>query len=65
MELFKKKNIKTINNKMAINTYLSIIESKKKPNYANKIRDRIMDTESILTVDKWEGGVGMDEEVGD
>ena len=27
--LFKKKKIKTINNKMAINTYLSTIESKK------------------------------------
>ena len=29
-DLFKKKKIKTMNNKMAINTYLSIIESKNK-----------------------------------
>ena len=28
-DLFKKKKIKTMNNKMAINTYLSIIEPKK------------------------------------
>ena len=28
-DLFKKKQIKTMNNKMAINTYLSTIESKK------------------------------------
>ena len=28
-DLFKKKKIKTMNNKMAINTYLSTIESKK------------------------------------
>ena len=28
-DLFKKKKIKTLNNKMAINTYLSTIESKK------------------------------------
>ena len=28
-DLFKKKKIKTINNKMAINTYLSTTESKK------------------------------------
>ena len=30
MDLFKKKKIKTENNKMEINTYLSTIESKKK-----------------------------------
>ena len=28
-DLFKKKKIKTMNNKMAINTYLSTIEAKK------------------------------------
>ena len=29
-DLFKKKEIKTMNNKMAVNTYLSTIESKNK-----------------------------------
>ena len=38
-----------MNNKMAINTYLSTIESKKQEN-----RDRIMDTESVLMVARWE-----------
>ena len=39
---------------MAINTYLSTIESKKQ----TKGRDRIMDTESVLMVARWEGDVG-------
>ena len=53
-----------MNNKMAINTYLSTIESKKtnkkqtRSEQANKKnRDRIMDTESILIVARWEGHV--------
>ena len=45
-----------MNNKMAINTYLSIIESKKLTNKKN--RDRMVDTETILTVARWEGCVG-------
>ena len=46
-----------MNNKMAKNTYLSRIESKK--HYANKKnRDRIMDMESILMVARWEGDKG-------
>ena len=45
-----------MNNKMAINTYLSTIESKKQ---TKQIRtDRIMDTESILMVAIWEAGMG-------
>ena len=45
-----------MNNKMAINTYLSTIESKKQAKHTNN-RDRIMDTESILIVARWEGHV--------
>lgn len=42
-----------MDNKMAINTYLSTIESKK-ANLANKKnRDRIMDIESILMVARY------------
>ena len=33
---FKKKNIKTMNNKMAINTYLSTIKSKNQNKQAGK-----------------------------
>ena len=40
--------------KMAINIYLSTIESKKQ----TKQTRRIMDTESILMVFIWEGGGG-------
>ena len=44
-----------MNNNMAINTYLSIIESKKQPANTKK-RDRIMDMESILMVaSRWRG----------
>ena len=54
---------KTMNNKTAINTYLSTIEFRK-TNEANKTkRDRIMDTESIWMVARWEGCEGMGEEV--
>ena len=35
MDLFKKKMIKTMNNNMAINTYLSTIETKKQTKYNN------------------------------
>ena len=59
--LFKKK-VKTINNKMTINTYLLIIESKiQKENIKNKKnRDRIMDRgvmfwNHVLMVARWEG----------
>ena len=44
-----------MNSKMAINTYLSTIESKNK---ANKNRDRIVDMENILMVAIWQGGRG-------
>ena len=44
-DLFKKKKIKTMNNKMAKNTNLSTIESKKQMKETR--RDRIMDVESI------------------
>ena len=40
---------------MAINTYLSIIESKKQ-NKQN--RNRIIDTENVLMVARWEEGEG-------
>ena len=46
-----------MNNNMAINTYLSIIESKKQTANTKK-RDRIMDMESILMVARWEQGAG-------
>ena len=46
-----------MNNKMAKNTYISRIESKK--HYANKKNiDRIMDMERILMAVRWERGVG-------
>ena len=57
-DLFKKKKkIKTMNNKMAINTCLSTIESKQ-TNSANKNRDRIMVTESVFMVARWERYMG-------
>ena len=43
---------------MAINIYLSIIESKKQ-NKQN--RNRIIDTENVLIVDRWEAVRGMGE----
>ena len=53
MNLFKeKKKIKTMNNKMAKNTYLSTIESTTLSNQKN--RDRIMDMESILMAATWD-----------
>ena len=55
LDLFKKKKIKAMNNKMSINTYLSTIESKKQ---SKQEKQRIMDTESILMVDRWEGTLG-------
>ena len=53
MDLLKKKKIKTMNNKMAINTYPSVMESKKQTKQTN--RGRIMDMESVLMVANWEG----------
>ena len=47
-----------MNNKMAINTYLSTIESKKQTKANKENRERIMDSESILMVARWEGSVG-------
>ena len=41
-----------MNNKMAKNTNLSTIESKKQ---TNQTRDRIMDTENVLMIARWEG----------
>ena len=46
-----------MNDKMAKNTNLSTIESKKQTSQT-KNRDRIMDTESILMVARWEVCVG-------
>ena len=54
-DLFKKRKIKIMNNKMAINTYLSIMESKKQ---SKQNRNRITQTENVLMVARWEGGVG-------
>ena len=50
--LFKKKKIKTMNNKMAINTNPSMTESKKETKQTRT--QRIMDTENILIVARWE-----------
>ena len=44
-----------MNNKMAINTYLSKTQSKKQ-NKQN--RSRVIDTENILMVATWEGSWG-------
>ena len=62
-DLFKKKKIKTVNHKMAKNTYLSTIGSKKQTKQIRRTNS-IMDTESVLMVARWEVGVGgMGEEV--
>ena len=47
-----------MNNKMAIHTNISTIKSKKQTKQTRKNRDRIMDTESVLMVTRWQGGVG-------
>ena len=47
-----------MNNKMAKNTNLSTIEFKNKLSKSEELRDRIMNTESIFNVAKWEGGMG-------
>ena len=54
----KRKKMTTIkiNNKMALNTYLTTIKSKKQNKQEN--RNRFTDTENILTVARWERGVG-------
>ena len=62
MDLFKKKKIKTINNKMIRNTYLSTSESKKQTEN-KKNRDRIMDMENILRVAKGDVGGSMHEDM--
>ena len=54
--LFKTKKIKNTNNKMARNTYVSTIESKNKINKKN--RKRIIYTENILMIARWEGRSG-------
>ena len=54
-DLFKKKKkVKTLNNKMVINTYHSTFESKEQTQTST---DRIMGMESILRFARWEGGV--------
>ena len=51
-----KKKIKNMNNEMAINTYLSAIESKKHTKQTRtETESRI---QSILMAARWEGGVG-------
>ena len=45
-----------MNNKMAINTYLSTIESKKQTKQTRT--ERIMDVENVLTVARWKDSVG-------
>lgn len=47
----KNKKVKNMKNKMAINTYLSAIESTNKMN--KQSRNRLIDRENILTVDRW------------
>ena len=48
---------------MAINTYLSTIESRK-PTKQTRTTDRIMDMENILMVTRWDGAFeGMGEDV--
>ena len=51
-----------MNNEMAINTYLSMIESQNKTN--EQKRNRIWGTENILAVAVWEG-VGVMGEKGE
>ena len=58
MDLFKKKKkIKTMNAKMAINTDLSTIEAKKQTKQTRRT-ERIMDTENVFMVARWEGVLG-------
>ena len=54
--LFKIK-IKTINNKMAINTYLSTIESKKQTKQARTETEPWI-RRALLMVVRWEEGLG-------
>ena len=58
LKIFFKKKIKNMNNKMAISTYLSTIESKKKNNPNKQNRNRVIDTENILMVARRGGGQG-------
>ena len=46
-----------MNNKIAINTCLSTIESTDQTKQTRRT-DRIMDMERVLMVARWEGGVG-------
>ena len=50
------KKIKTMNIKMAINSHLSKIESKKQTKKTN--RNRIIDMKIIWSVTSWEGKAG-------
>ena len=52
--LFKKKKIKAMNNKMAINTYLSTIESKKRKLSKQEQRQN-HGCREVLVVATWEG----------
>ena len=53
--------MKTMNKKMAINTYLSTSESEKQTKQTRT--DRTMGVESVLMVARWEGCGGTGEEV--
>ena len=52
-----------MNNKMAVNTYLSTTESKnttdKNKKQTRRPETEIMDTESVLMAARWEGAVGQ------
>ena len=54
-DLFKKK-IKTANNKMAINTYLSTIESKKQTKQTRRTKTESWIWRTFLMVASWELG---------
>ena len=59
--LKKKKNIKSMNNKMAINIYLSTTESKKQTKQTRRTGTESQ-MESVLMVTRWEVVWGMGEE---
>ena len=62
-DLFKKKKIKTMNNKMAINTHLSITESKKETSKQEEQRQNHGYTERFDGCQMGRGCWGMFEEM--
>ena len=48
-----------MNNRMAIHTSLSTIESKKVKSTNKQNRNKLIDTENILTIARWEGDQEM------